>query len=233
MKKIILMVMAVLGAFSGNALSADDKDFQGCTGNQVVIGTGLPTAAYSQMMQVPLKMAPDLICEYRGSTGGVDNVQALLERKIDAGIVQVDVLNFMMRTDPMVAKKIRSLVAMHSDYLHIFVLKNGFKEDRGTFKLKQQVVIRSIRDLAGRKVAAFASAPISGMIISERLNLNIKFVEVSTKEVGLAMLNKGEVAAFFAMGGKPIPWVDKEVDGNTITLANADPAEIQKLGAPY
>ena len=215
MKKIILMVLAVLCAFSANAFSADDKDFQGCTGNQVIIGTGLPTAPYSQMMQVPLRMAPELICEYRGSTGGTDNIQALVERKIDAGIVQADVLTFMMMTEPMVAKKIRSLVALHSNYLHFFVLKNGFKEDRGTFKLKKQAVIRNLRDLEGRKVAAFGSAYITGRIINERLGLNMQLVEVSTKEDGLAKLNKGEVAAFFAMGGKPIPWVDKEVDGNT------------------
>ena len=63
----------------------------------MIIGTGLPTAPYSQMMQIPLRMAPDLICEYRGSTGGTENIQALVERKIDAGIVQADVLTFMMR----------------------------------------------------------------------------------------------------------------------------------------
>jgi TRAP-type uncharacterized transport system substrate-binding protein len=231
MKKIILIVLAVLCAFSSNALSADD--FQGCTGNQVIIGTGLPTAPYSQMMQVPLRMAPELICEYRGSTGGTDNVQALVERKIDAGIVQSDVLSFMMYTDPMVAKKIRSLVALHSNYLHFFVLKNGYFEDRGTFKRKQQVVIKKISDLAGRRVAAFGSAYITGRNINEKLRLNMKLVEVNSKEEGLAMLNKGEVSAFFAMGGKPIPWVDKEIDGNTITLANVDPADIEKLKSPY
>jgi len=233
MKRIILIVLAALYAFSGYALSADDKDFQGCTGNQVIIGTGLPTAPYSQMMQVPLRMAPELICEYRGSTGGTDNIQALVERKIDAGIVQADVLTFMMMTEPMVAKKIRSLVALHSNYLHFFVLKNGFKEDRGIFKFKKQTVIKNMHDLDGRKVAAFGSANITGRIINERLGLNMRLVEVSTKEAGLAMLNKGEVAAFFAMGGKPIPWVDKEVDGNTVTLANVDPADIERLKSPY
>jgi TRAP-type uncharacterized transport system substrate-binding protein len=231
MKKIILIVLAVLCVFSANAFSADD--FQGCTGNQVIIGTGLLTAPYSQMMQIPLRMAPELICEYRGSTGGTDNVQALVERKIDAGIVQADVLSFMMLTDPMVARKIRSLVALHSNYLHFFVLKNGFKEDRGTFKLKKQAVISTMRDLTGRKVAAFGSAFITGRIINERLGLDMRLIEVSSKEAGLAMLNKGEVAAFFAMGGKPISWVDQEVNGTTITLANVDPADIEKLKSPY
>jgi TRAP-type uncharacterized transport system substrate-binding protein len=232
MKRIILIVLAVLCAFSKIALSADDKDFQGCTGNQVIIGTGLPTAPYSQMMQIPLRMAPELICEYRGSTGGADNVQALVERKIDAGIVQADVLSYMMIKEPMVAKKIRSLVALHSNYLHIFVLKNGYLEDRGTFKRKQKIVISNMRDLAGRKVAAFGSAPITAKNINEKLGLKMRLVEVGTKEEGLAMLNKGEVAAFFALGGKPIPWVDKEVDGN-ITLANVDPADIEKLKSQY
>jgi len=147
--------------------------------------------------------------------------------------VQVDVLNFMMQTDPMIAKKIRSLVALHSNYLHFFVLKNGFKEDRGTFKLKKKAVIGNIRDLAGRKVAVYGSAYITGRMINEKLGLNMRLVEVGTKEEGQAKLNKGEVAAFFAMGGKPIPWVDKEVDGNITTLANVDPADIQKLGRPY
>jgi TRAP-type uncharacterized transport system substrate-binding protein len=232
MKNIILMVLAVLCAFSGIALSADDKDFHGCTGNQVIIGTGLPTAPYSQMMQVPLRMAPELICEYRGSTGGADNIQALVERKIDAGIVQADVLSYMMHKEPMVAKKIRSLVALHSNYLHVFVLKNGFKEDLGKFKFKKQVVIRNIRDLDGRKVAAFGSAPITAKNINEKLSLNMRIVDVSSKEAGLAMLNKGEVAAFLALGGKPIPWVDKEV-GSNITLADVEPADVDKLKSPY
>jgi TRAP-type uncharacterized transport system substrate-binding protein len=233
MKKIILMVLAVFCAFSANALSADDKDFQGCTGNQVIIGTGLPTAPYSQMMQVPLRMAPELICEYRGSTGGTENIQALVERKIDAGIVQADVLTFMTHREPMIATKIRSLVALHSNYLHFFVLKNGYKEDRGRFKFKKLAVIRNMRDLDGRRVAAFGSANITGRIINEQLGLNMRLVEVSSKEAGLAMLNKGEVAAFFAMGGKPIPWVEKEVDGNTVTLANVEPSDFERLKRPY
>ncbi len=233
MKRIILIVLALLCAFSANVRAAEDKDFQGCTGNQVIIGTGLPTAPYSQMMQVPLSMVPDLICEYRGSTGGTDNIQALIERKIDAGIVQADVLTFMTHTEPMIATKVRSLVALHSNYLHFFVLKNGYKEDRGTFKFKKHAVIRNLRDLNGRKVAAFGSANITGRIINERLGLNIRLVEVNSKEAGLAMLNKGEVAAFFAMGGKPIPWVDKEVDGNTVTLGNVEQGDFERLKSPY
>jgi TRAP-type uncharacterized transport system substrate-binding protein len=232
MKKIILMVLTLLCTFTANALSADDKDFQGCTGNQVIIGTGLPTAPYSQMMQIPFAMAPGLICEYRGSTGGADNIQAMVERKIDAGIVQADVLSFMMNKEPMAAKKIRSLIALHSNYLHLFVLKNGYKEDRGTFKLKKQTVISNVRDLSGRKVAAFGSAPITADNINKKLRLNMKIIDVSSKEEGFAMLKKGEVAAFFALGGKPIPWVDKEVDGG-ITLAAVDAADVQKLGSPY
>jgi TRAP-type uncharacterized transport system substrate-binding protein len=232
MKRIILIALTVLCTFSGTALSADDKDFQGCTGNQVIIGTGLPTAPYSQMMQIPLRMAPELICEYHGSTGGADNIQALVERKIDAGIVQADVLSYMMIKEPMVAKKIRSLVALHSNYLHVLVLKNGYKEDLGKFKFKKQVVIRSIRDLDGRKVAAFGSAPITVKNINERLGLNLRIVDVNSKEEGLAMLNKGEVAAFVAMGGKPISWVDKEV-GSNITLAVVESADIEKLKSPY
>lgn len=233
MKTIIMMVLAVLCVFSGIALSADDKDFQGCTGNQIIIGTGLPSAPYSQMMQIPLGMAPDLICEYRGSTGGTENIQALVDRKIDAGIVQADVLTFMMHREPMIAKKIRALAALHSNYLHFFALKNGYKEDRGKLMPKKLVVVRSLHDLRDRKVAAFGSAHITGTIINERLGLNIKLVEVNSKEAGLAMLGKGEVAAFFAMGGKPVSWVDKEVDGNAVTLVNVDPGDIERLKSPY
>jgi hypothetical protein len=35
------------------------------------------------------------------------------------------------------------------------------------------------------------------------------------------------------MGGKPIPWVDQEVDGNTVTLANVEREDIEKLKDPY
>jgi TRAP-type uncharacterized transport system substrate-binding protein len=232
MKKITLIVLAVLSAFSGNALSADDKDFAGCDGNQVIIGTGLATAPYSQMMQTPIKMAPHLMCEYRGSTGGMENVTALVERKIDAGLVQADVLDFMKRTEPMVSKKIRSLIALHSNYLHIFKLRGGVTEKKNIIQ-KQVVVMNSLRDLKGRRIATFGSAYITARTINERLNLGMGIVEVATKEEGIAKLKKGEVYAFFAMGGKPIPWVEKDIDGNAIALVNVEPADITALGQPY
>ncbi len=87
MKKNYIMAIVMVFCLVGTVFAADDKDFVGCDSSQVIIGTGLATAPYSVMMQTPFKMAPSLMCEYRGSTGGSDNIIAMVDRKIDAGIV--------------------------------------------------------------------------------------------------------------------------------------------------
>ncbi len=200
----------------------------------IIIGTGLKTAVYSQMMQTPFKMAPELMVEYNGvTTGGIDNMMALLHRQIDAGLMQADVIEYMKRTEPMITKKIRSLVALHTNNILIFALRGGLSVEKN-FLQRQTIYVRNLRDLAGRPVAAFNdNASVTARVINERLGLNMKIYEVTSKEEGFRKLREGNVYAFFVTGGKYIPWVEQEVDANTITLANTNPEDIQKLGQPY
>ncbi len=226
----MVFVIALLCATSVSA-EMDQKLFPGCTDEKIVIGTGLPTAPYSQMIKTAIKANPN-ICEYIGSTGGEDNIQAMIDRLIDAGIAQADVVDFLSRTDPMVKKKIRSLVGLHTNYVHIFTLKNGFKVSQGRFKSDKIVYVRDLQQLKGVNVAAFGSGPITATLISERLGLNLRITKVDKKDEGLEMLKNGKVYAFIAMGGKPIPWV-KDLDKNTITMVNVSQDDVKRLGAPY
>ena len=198
------------------------------SGNEpIIIGTGLKTAVYSQMMQAPFRMAPALMVEYTGvTTGGVDNITALLQRKMDAGIVQADVLDFMRRSEPMITNKVRSLVGLHTNYIHIFALRSGVGWPISFH-------VRNLRDLAGRPIAVFSSASVTARMINERLGLRMKIYDVTTKEEGFRMLQEGKVYAFLASGGKYIPWVEQEVDANSIMLVNTSQEDIQKLQQPY
>ncbi len=226
----LLPVFLIFFGFCGVLQAAENSQ----SGNEpIIIGTGLKTAVYSQMMQTPFRMAPELMVEDTGVTaGGVDNITALLQRKIDAGIVQVDVLDFMRRTEPMITTKIRSLVGLHTNYLIIFSLRSGVSIQKNPFQREIQYV-RNLRELAGRPVAAFSSASVTARVINERLSLGMKIYEVSSKEEGFRMLREGKVYAFLATGGKYIPWVEKEVDEKTITLVNTTSEDILKLGQPY
>lgn len=223
----ILMLILSCIAFSVVSLAAEKK----CTGNQLIVGTGLESAVYSKMTKTLVDMRSDLVCERLGSTGGIDNVMDLLQRKIDVGIVQADVLEYMRRTEPMVNKKIRSLVALHPNYLHIFVLRNGLIVKKNFLQI-ETVKIRNIRELKGKPVAAFSSAPVTLKLINERLGLNLKIREVASKEEGFRLLQRGEVYAFFATGGRYIPWVD-EMDTKVYTLVNMSIGDIQTMQAPY
>jgi branched-chain amino acid transport system substrate-binding protein len=241
-KSAYVVLMAILASIlfwtDANAQSKDAAP--ACPKELISVATGITGGTYSNMFK-PIKNLPganELVCEYQKTGGGYDNVLLLMDRKVDAGIIQSDVFDFLNKTNPDIRKKLRNLFAMHGSSMHIFVLRDGTKtrvtvpgKVYGTNTEESMVRIETLRDLKGRKVAAFSSAVVTGTIISQTLNLNLEIVETSKNE-GLEKLKKGEVFAFLAMGGKPIEWMS-EVDEKVITLANVETSDIQALGAPY
>ncbi len=221
----ILMILAGLNISAFKVTQAEVVD------NRLKIGTGLPSAVYSQMTKTLIQLRPDLIVETGKTSGGIDNMMMLLRREADVGIMQADVIEFMRRTDPMITKKVRSLVGLHTNYLHAFVLRGGLQVKKNFFQ-SETVKITDIRQLTGKSVAAFSSAPVTLRLLNERLGLRLRIIEVGSKDEGLEKLRKGEVWAFFATGGKYVSWMEK-LDGNVYTLANMRQEDIQRMQAPY
>ena len=231
---VLVLFILISNLFFFNSVKADDAFDKSCSPNQIIFSTGVKNNTYSQAMQPLIQIVPDLICERTDSSGGKQNVEFLLGLGGDAeaALVPTDVIEYMSRTNPEV-KKLRSIISLWGNALHIIVSVNGYTTKRYGMINSKPIYIQELRDLRGLKVAVFGSPVVSARMIDERLKLNLTdFIEVTTVADGLKKLDEGEVQAFMTMGGYPIKYVE-DLDPKKYTLANVDPASITALGAPY
>jgi hypothetical protein len=205
---------------------------------ELTLATGNAKSTYSMMFKniVP---ACTMVKEYTETTGGFDNLDLILTRKVNMGVVPEDVLEMAKRTDPNVLKNVRGLVGMHFNSLHIIVLKDGSaSKSSGGWLSKlgmgkeEKMVIQDLRDLKGKKIACFGSAIVTGEFLNERLQAGLVLVRTKTPAEATNMLKSGEAVAVFATAGWPIEWVDN-LDPSVFTLASLDDAYVKKLGEPY
>ena len=162
----------------------------------------------------------------------------MLHNKAGAGFVQADILRLAERTEPLVRKNIFSLVGLHTNYMYIFTLKDGVKKNRKNVLdfFAGKVIIKDFRQLANRPVALFGSAQTTIQFVNQNLNAGLKLSNVNSKEEGFAKLSNGEVDSFVVAGGKYVPWIENEVDGNKFSLvrvSSEDIAILQSAKLPY
>jgi len=213
-------------------MAAEDKSLA-CDESQLILATGVSDGTYSMMMQDIFKLAPELMCENTKSSGGPMNVDLLLARKVDAGLVQDDVLDFVNSTNANVKKKLRALASLHGSALHIIVRRTGVTyKTPGLFGKQQTFVFKNLRELKDQPVVGFASGHATGYRINEKFNLGMRLYNADKKADAFKMLDSGKVVAIFAMGGMPINWVEN-LDGNIYALATIDSTDIAALGTPF
>lgn len=247
-----ISVIAALSLLAGTQAQAQAP--ASCPKEKLLIGTGGKSGTYSLLFG-PLADACSMVCQSNDTQGGWDNLTQMLARRFDGGIVQVDLLDYLSRSEPAIKRSVRSLLSLHGSHLHIFSPVAGVKttvektvQERGIFGTSERTVsatvmvpIRTLSDLRGRRVAAWQSAAVTASIIDERLKLGLEVIEAKTRADGMRMLLNGEVFAFMAMGGKPMDWVEgnpqsqvkPEIDGRILTLVGVERGEIERLGAPY
>lgn len=213
-------------------MAAEDKSLA-CDKSQLILATGLSNGTYSMMMQDLIKVAPELLCEHTKTSGGPMNVDLLLSRKVDAGLVQDDVLDFVNSTNANVKKKLRALATIHGSALHIIVKRNGVTyKTPGYFGKQQTFVFKNLRELKGQPVVGFASGHPTAYRINEKLTLGMRVYNADKKDEAFRMLDSDRAVAIFAMGGMPIDWLEK-LDGNVYNLVTIDVSDINGLGTPF
>jgi len=227
----IVMFVTLFMTYIANA--AEDIFVKSCSTNQIIFSTGVKTNTFSQAMQPLFMLVPDMFCERTDSTGGDRNVELLLgmDGDAEAAIVPADVIEYKSRTNPE-AKKLRSIISLWGNALHIAVNVNGYTTPKYGGMGKDVHYIQEFKDLVGMPVAVFGSPKTSARVIDERLKMHWDIVEVNSLKEGWDKLEKGEVKAFMVMGGWPIQYI-QELDPKKFTLINVDPATITTLGSPY
>lgn len=231
----VLTVCLLVSAISSNLYAQTNE----CPKDKLLIGSGLASGAYSQIVSTFASKC-DMICEARDTQGGFDNIIKIINNQYDGGIVQADLLEFMSRNEPDVRGKVRSLISLHLNALHIIVPVEGVKVcEKGLIRETCNTVpIRGFETLRGKTVAAWSSAYITTSNVNHSLKLGMNVVEVKSIKEGMNMLSKGEAWAFMAMGGQPIEWIEgttgvpSEVS-KKFTLMRFDPQDLQLLGSNY
>ena len=96
--------------------------------------------------------------------GSFDNLQGIIDNKFTAGIAQFDVMKFFEEKDPGMSR-IKVLMPLHVEEIHIVGLnksdKAGGVNIQGFNIGGRAVELNSIKDLAGKKVAAWGGSVLS------------------------------------------------------------------------
>ena len=218
---VLVMAMTVSTSFAEEPLS---------------LATGDPKATYSMMFKNLSGYCP-MAKEYTETSGGFDNLQLILTKVVNMGIVPEDVLEMQRRVDGNALKNVRALVGMHFNALHIIILNEpATKGGTGWFSRLTgstgKMVIRDLRDLKGQKVACHGSSIVTAQFLNKECQAGMEPIRVNTPAEGLNMLKSGEVAALLATAGWPVAWIDA-MDPKVYTLASLDEGYVKKMGEPY
>lgn len=144
-----------------------------------------------------------------GSVRAVEDL--LLLRGVDIALVQADVLDYYRRADlfPDIDERVSYLAKLYNEEVHILASKD----------------IRSIRELAGRKVnfgPPSSGTYVTASLIFERLDID---VEATSEDYQVAMdqLRQGEIDAWVRVGAKPLLQIEDLPDWEALHLLAVPP----------
>lgn len=172
-----------------------------------------------------------LIAAARASEGSIANVRAVNEGRVTSGLAQADIAAAAAAgtgafKDSGKAENLRAIAALFPETVHIVVFTDS--------------PIVAIKDLRRKRVsidAAGSGTNATARLILSAFKLNEKRVTFSFEnaERSLEMMQKGELDAFFFVGGAPLGVVEELAAQGKIRLIPVEGKEIDKLvtEAPY
>lgn len=165
------------------------------------------------------------------STGSLMNLDNLSSNKVNAAIMQADLLAFTKATDPAKVANIKTLVTLYPEELH-FIARGDVKKEGGVLGFGgTKVTFNTLNDLAGRPVGAVGGSVLSGRVVAAQSGLNFQIAEFPNNDALKAALLEGKVDSILVVGGAPHGLVTS-LDQRFKLLSV--PADMQKkLGGVY
>lgn len=137
------------------------------------------------------------------STGSIQNIDNLTSNKVDAAVVQADLLFFTKATDPAKIANVKTLVSLYPEELH-FIARADVKKEGGFMGLGgNKVSFNTLNDLSGRPVGAVGGSVLSGRVVSAQSGLNFQIVEFPNNDALKTALLEGKVDSILVVGGAP------------------------------
>lgn len=220
MKKSLLIIAAL-------ALAAG-----AATAQQVKVGTGGPKGTYKALFtNITERCGNEMALVEVPSDGSLTNLDRLSNKELGAAFLQTDALFASAQGRDL--GNIKTLAAFNKESAHVVVLANsGLKTSGNMIGMgKQDIVFKSVEDLAGYSVAAAGGSLITAQYVKHYGQVNYTVVPVASNDEAIKQLKAGTVQAAILVGGKPFQLV-RELSSD-FKLVGFKPQTIELLKTTY
>ncbi len=204
---------------------------------QLKVATGGAKGTYSQMFKEINGVCQNaLVLSEQNTSGSVENVDLLVGNKINAAIVQTDVLKYRAQNEQQIASNVKTLIALHPEEVHIVTRADGRREGGwglGGIKFGgTQVVLRDFQDLKGRSVAAVGGSIITAKVLAGNSGVPFDVIETyPNNDAALKALQESKIDAVVMVMGAPATAIQALDQNYKLLPVSGAPAE--KLSSIY
>lgn len=158
------------------------------------VGTGSETGNYYGMMNdigsyCGEYLSNGLTLDIQSTGGSSENINGILNKQFAMGIVQADVLSYFQRSRPNEVNQnvIKAIAGLHDEPFHILIPRGWQPEvDKGFFGNLfggDDPVELNIQSLRDQVIGSTGGGMISARELSNAMDLNLRVVEVNSKEL--------------------------------------------------
>lgn len=201
---------------------------------QLVVATGAPEGTYSKMFDQAVGVCQQrlVLTPYKPATSGsVQNVELLMGNKVNAGIVQADVLFFRAMTDNRTANTIKTLFGLHPEEIHLVARADGVKDGGILGFGGTRVIFNDVTDLEDRNIGAVGGSVITANILAAQSGIKMNVIAMNSNADALSALRDKKVDAVVVVGGQPMTLISELSSEFKLLSINEKTAE--KLNAIY
>ncbi|MCL2160753.1 MAG: hypothetical protein FWH56_02530 [Betaproteobacteria bacterium] len=199
-----------------------------CGDQSLIIATGPSGKGFSKLFADINKVCGQVVpvCELV-TTGGLDNLTVLSEKKADLGFAQIDTWTHMKTGDENI-NALQAIVGLNSNYLHVVTSASGFAitGEKKLFGLmsgnEKTMVINRFSDLRGQRVALVGSAQLLVRQLDKFLDYKMEMRDIESDSEAFNLVRKGEVAAALSVSGWPSGVVAPLKQDSGLTLVPYD-----------
>lgn len=187
------------------------------------VSTGVPQGTYASMFKDLAEVcgtAAGLALVDRPASGSSESIDRLLHNEVAAAFVQTDVLHARRTTEDL--GRIRALVALHPEPIHLLALSAPLVEGGVLGIGGRDVVFQTLGDLGKRRVGAWGGGLVTARLVQLQAEVDFRITEFNGPEDALQALRARRIDAVLAVGGAPLAWMAK-LDRSIKLLAVPDP----------
>jgi hypothetical protein len=232
MKKLLLAaLLAVSTLFATPTIKIGTG---GINGNYYPMGGDVATIFDRANSEIEKQCKYDLNIEVVEGKGSIHNLKQINKKKINAGIVQMDVLMFQKRLFPgkINDKKLKIIAGLHKESLHLMMPINfkptepkssGWSGMFSSFSPDKPVKLE-LSTLTNQTIESKGGSVVSAKAISSFNNLNAKVIDTKGKWSGNNPI--------LLVGGQPYTEVQQLLDTGKFVLISLNYSSI-KAAAPF